>query len=86
MPVFKNMLFCNSPIMGVNNVTVLNWIRSMGKSVKAYVAEYIPDDLRHVDIIEMDEMWHFYGCYCSQYEASCYDQYDTFICGRLIAP
>ena len=46
-------------LLNVSNVTVLNWIRSLGKSVKAYVQTQIPDDIRHVDIIEMDEMWHF---------------------------
>ena len=46
-------------IMNVNNVTVLNWIRTMGSSVKTYVRTHMPDDIRHVDVIEMDEMWHF---------------------------
>ena len=46
-------------LMGVNNVTVLNWIRTMGQSVKAYVQTHMPDDSRHGDIIEIDDMWHF---------------------------
>ena len=46
-------------VMGVNNVTVLNWIRTLGKSVKTYVHMHMPDDARHIDVIEMDEMWHF---------------------------
>lgn len=46
-------------VLKVNNVTVLNWIRTLGKSVKTYVQTQLPDDIRHVDIIEMDEMWHF---------------------------
>ena len=46
-------------VMGVNNVTVLNWIRMLGKSVKTYVHMPMPDDARHVDVIEMDDMWHF---------------------------
>ena len=45
--------------MGVNNVTVLNWIKTLGSSVKTYVQTHMPDDLRHIDVIEMDEMWHF---------------------------
>jgi len=45
--------------LGVHNVTVLNWIRSMGKAVKAYVQTEMPIDIRHVDFVEMDEMWHF---------------------------
>ena len=40
-------------------MTVLNWIRTFGKSVKTYVQAELPDDIRDVDIIEMDEMWHF---------------------------
>ena len=43
----------------VSNVTVLYWMRTFGKSMKAYVQTHLPDDIRHVDIIEMDEMWHF---------------------------
>ena len=46
-------------ILKVSNVTVLYWIRSIGQSLKAYVQTHLPDDIRHVDIIEMDEMWHF---------------------------
>ena len=46
-------------ILKVSNVTVLYWIRILGKSVKAYVNTHLPDDIRHVDFIEMDEMWHF---------------------------
>ena len=45
--------------IGVNNTTVLRWIRSIGMTVKTYINTNIPDDARHVDFIEMDEMWHF---------------------------
>lgn len=45
-------------LLKVNNVTVF-WIRMLRKSVKAYVHAHLPDDVRDVDIIEMDEMWHF---------------------------
>ena len=31
----------------------------MGKSVKAYVQTEMPIGIRHVDFVEMDEMWHF---------------------------
>ena len=34
-------------IMGVHNVTVLNWVRRMGKSVKSYVQTEMPIDIRH---------------------------------------
>ena len=46
-------------VLKVNNVTVLNWIRTLGKSVKTHVKTHLPDDIRDVDIIEIDEMWHF---------------------------
>ena len=46
-------------ILKVNNTTVLRWIRSIGANVKAYINTNIPDDSRHVDFIEIDEMWHF---------------------------
>ena len=46
-------------ILKVSNVTVLYWIRDLGVSLKAYVNANFPDDIRHVDFIEMDEMWHF---------------------------
>ena len=46
-------------VLKVNNVTVLNWIRTLGSSVKTYVQAHMPEDIRHVDVIEMDEMWHF---------------------------
>jgi hypothetical protein len=50
-------------ILKVNNVTVLNWIRTLGSSVKTYVQAHMSDDIRHVDVIEMDEIaqraWHF---------------------------
>ena len=46
-------------VLKVSNVTVLNWIRFFGKSMKNYVQTQLPDDIRQIDIIEMDEMWHF---------------------------
>ena len=46
-------------VLNVSNVTVLYWIRNLGKSVKSYVQKQMPDDIRQVDIVEMDEMWHF---------------------------
>ena len=46
-------------ILKVSNVTVLYWIRDFGKSIKAYVQAELPDDIREIEIVEMDEMWHF---------------------------
>ena len=41
-------------ILGVSNVTVLNWIRDFGKSVKEYVLKNMPNDIRDIDVVEMD--------------------------------
>jgi len=46
-------------ILKVSNVTVLHWMRTLGKSIKTYIHTQMPDDIRHVDVIELDEMWHF---------------------------
>ena len=46
-------------VLKVSNVTVLYWIRNLGKSIKTYVQTEMPDDIRHVDMVELDEMWHF---------------------------
>lgn len=46
-------------ILKVSNVTVLNWIRGFRQSVKAYVLEQIPADIRYIDVIEIDEIRHF---------------------------
>ena len=46
-------------VLGVSNVTVLNWIRNFGQSVKEYVIENMPDNIQEIDIVEIDEMRHF---------------------------
>ena len=46
-------------ILKVSNVTVMNWIRNFGQSVKEYVGQNMPNDIRDIDIVEIDEMWHF---------------------------
>ena len=46
-------------ILGVSNVTVLNWIRQFGRITKAYVQTQLPDDIHDIEVIEIDEMWHF---------------------------
>ena len=43
-------------ILNVNNTTVLRWVKFIGMSVKTYINTYLPDNPRHVDCIEMDEM------------------------------
>ena len=46
-------------ILGVSNVTVLNWIREFGQITKAYVETKLPKNIHDIEVIELDEMWHF---------------------------
>lgn len=46
-------------ILGVSNVTILNWIRNFVKSVKEYVSKNMPNDIQNIEVVESDEMWHF---------------------------
>lgn len=46
-------------ILGVSDVTILNWIRNFGASIKEYVSENMPNNIQEIDIVEIDEMWHF---------------------------
>ena len=45
--------------MGVRNTTGLNWIRTFGESIMSYVNTHMMDDAKHLDFIEIDEMWDF---------------------------
>ena len=46
-------------ILSVSNVTILNWIRQFGSITKAYVQTKLPGDIHDIEVIEIDEMWHF---------------------------
>jgi transposase-like protein len=46
-------------IIGTNNVTVLQWIRSIGARLKASVLAQPIEDIETLDVIEIDEMWHY---------------------------
>ena len=46
-------------ILNVSNVTVLNWIRNFGQLIKDYAYKQLPEDIGDIEVIEMDEMWHF---------------------------
>ena len=46
-------------IIGTNDVTVLKWIRSFGRHVKEAVLSQPIDIAEGLDIIEIDEMWHY---------------------------
>lgn len=56
-------------LLEVSNVTVLKWMRDIGASLKARVLSQLPQDVDAMDVIEIDEMWHYtkknsenYGC------------------------
>ena len=46
-------------VLGVSNVTVLNWIRKAGHWIKAYHERQ--ERPERTETIELDEMWHFIG-------------------------
>jgi transposase-like protein len=47
-------------VLGVSNVTVLNWIRSAGEWIKNYHDQNkARQPSSSVEVIELDEMWHF---------------------------
>ncbi len=48
-----------SEIIGTNNVTVLKWIRGFGASLKAQVMAQPIEKTDELDIIEIDELWHY---------------------------
>ena len=46
-------------LLGVSNVAVLYWIREFGQITKDYVETKLPKDIHDVEVVEIDEMWHF---------------------------
>ena len=44
--------------IGTNNVTILKWLRKMGRDIKARVLSS-PVETVPADIIEIDELWHY---------------------------
>lgn len=46
-------------ILGISNVAVLKWIKTFGKEVKTFMMTKIPNNLNEIDIVKIDEMWHF---------------------------
>lgn len=46
-------------ILGVSNVTVLKWIRSMGEKLFESGALWKKTDLKSVAHIQIDEFWHY---------------------------
>ena len=45
-------------ILGVSNVTALNWIKQFGNNIKESVLENMPHEIPDLEIVEIDERWH----------------------------
>ena len=64
LQLYKEGLGCRSigRLLDVSNVTVLNWIRGIGREVQHYVAsQTLALKAEEIAIVEMDEWWHFVG-------------------------
>ena len=46
-------------LLDVSNVTVMNWIKEAGMSVKDALERRFIEAGHDLDIIELDEMWHY---------------------------
>ena len=46
-------------LLDVSNVTVMNWINEAGMTVKDALERRLVAAGRNLDIIELDEMWHY---------------------------
>ena len=46
-------------LLDVSNVTVMNWIKEAGMTVKDALDRRIIEVGQDLDIIELDEMWHY---------------------------
>ena len=54
-------------ILGVHSSTVVHWVREGGQQLMERFRESMPEKLDAMDIIEIDEMWH----YTQKKSASC---------------
>ena len=48
-------------VLGVSNVAVLKWIRAAGEWIQAYHQQHKAQQRPAVEVIELDEMWHYVG-------------------------
>ena len=46
-------------LLGVNPSTVVHWVRDEGQSLMQQLKHSLPASLDAMDIIEIDEMWHY---------------------------
>jgi transposase-like protein len=46
-------------LLGVDVATVVNWVRDEGRTLMQQIKHSLPESLDPMDIIEIDEMWHY---------------------------
>ena len=46
-------------ILGGSNATRLNWIKQFGENIKESVLGNLPHEIPDLEIVEIDERWHF---------------------------
>lgn len=46
-------------LLGVDSATVVHWVRDEGKKLMQQLKDSLPEKLDSLDIIEIDEMWHY---------------------------
>lgn len=46
-------------VLGVSDVSVMNWVKAAGEKIKETLLSQMPASLDSMDIIEIDEMWHY---------------------------
>ena len=56
----KGLSLCSiAEIIGTNNLSVLNWLRNIGMHIKDAVLSKPVEISESLDVIEIDEMWHY---------------------------
>lgn len=46
-------------LTGISHVTAMRWVREFGHQIKVQVLDTLPQDLPEMDMIVIDEMWHY---------------------------
>lgn len=46
-------------LLGVDVATVMHWVRDEGRKLMEQIRGAVPESLEGMDIIEIDEMWHY---------------------------
>ena len=54
-------------LLGVDAATVMHWVRDEGKKLMDQLRRAVPESLDGMDIIEIDEMWHYIQKNCTSF-------------------